>query len=89
MNRLTIVLFSVSLLSLGVLALMKTNTEGALSDLQLENIEALSSNESTGFGCGYAAYEKGDAWYEPTRYFTSCKSGCPESSGTTPKYIYC
>lgn len=64
--------------------------KAGLSDLALENIEALASGETSGsYGCGYAAYEWDDDWYEDTKNFTKCKSGCPEGSGTSPKYIKC
>lgn len=60
-----------------------------LSAIELANIEALSENESYGYGCGYAAYEWDDDWYEDTKCFTKCVRGCPEKSGTSPKYTDC
>lgn len=60
-----------------------------LSDLSLDNIEALASGESGNFGCGRAAYEWDDDWYEDTKHFTKCQKGCPEGEGTNPKYMNC
>lgn len=59
-----------------------------LSDLTLANVEALARGEA-GLGCGRAAYEWDDDWYEDTKHFIKCAKGCPESGGTTPKYMEC
>ena len=57
----------------------------------LANIEALASNSESGvsYGCGRAVYEADDDWYEDTKSFKWCSSGCPDSEGTSPKYIDC
>lgn len=57
------------------------------SEILLENVEALASGES--LGCGRAAYEYDNDWYEDTKSFTKCQSGCPDAEGTTPKYTDC
>lgn len=59
------------------------------SDIELANAEALTKDENPGYGCGYAAYEWDNDWFEDTKHFSKCKQGCPEGSGTSPKYIYC
>ena len=58
-----------------------------MSEVLLENAEALASGES--LGCGRAAYEYDNDWYEDTKHFTKCQSGCPDAEGTSPKYIDC
>ena len=61
-----------------------------MSEFALANVEALARNEDTGrYGCGYSAYEWDDDWYEDTKNFTRCVSGCPTGSGTEPKYVLC
>ena len=66
------------------------NSDGNLSDLALANVEALASGEGgSSLGCGYAAYEWDNDWYEDTKHFIKCTTGCPEGSGTSPKYIHC
>ena len=68
----------------------QSKNETQLSDLALANVEALANGESGGcFGCGNAAYEWDSDWYEDTKNFTKCRSGCPEGSGTEPKYMNC
>jgi hypothetical protein len=89
MKKFKILIISISFLFITVILTKNCFKEETLTELQLENIEALSAGESTNFSCGYSAYEWGSAWYEPTRYFTVCRSGCPEKSGTSPKYINC
>ena len=62
------------------------------SDVVMANVEALANAESggsQGYGCGYAAYELDDDWYEDTKKVTKCLRGCPEVEGTEPKYIWC
>lgn len=50
----------------------------------------LARGESGGnYGCGYAAYEWDQDWYEDTKHFTKCINGCPEGEGTSPKYVQC
>lgn len=65
-------------------------SDAKLSDLAMSNVEALAGGEgSGGIGCGYAAYEWDNDWYEDTKHFIKCVSGCPEGSGTSPKYRNC
>lgn len=74
----------------GIWNFSQTQNEVELSDLALANVEALANGESGGdFGCGNAAYEWDSDWYEDTKNFTKCRSGCPEGSGTDPKYMNC
>lgn len=58
-----------------------------MSEVLLENVEALASGES--LGCGRAVYEYDNDWYEDTKHFTRCQRGCPDAEGTSPKYIDC
>ncbi len=67
---------------------IQTAPEEDASELALKNIEALG-NEEMGYGCGYAAYEWDNSFWHDTKFFTKCKAGCPEGSGTEPKYIFC
>lgn len=61
-----------------------------MSEFALANVEALASGESSGgYGCGYAVYEWDNDWYEDSKSFTRCVSGCPTGSGTEPKYVQC
>ena len=63
--------------------------EIGMSELALANVEALAFGESGSFGCGRAAYEWDNDWYEDTKHFTRCMQGCPDGEGTSPKYINC
>lgn len=67
----------------------QTKRELKISDIVLVNVEALANGEGSTFGCGYAAYEWDDDWYEDTKSFTKCRRGCPEGEGTSPKYMDC
>ncbi len=62
-----------------------------LSDVALANVEALAGSSESGisYGCGRAVYESDDDWYEDTKTFKWCSSGCPDAEGTSPKYINC
>ena len=64
------------------------NKTNVMSDLELANVEALAAGEGN-LNCGYAAYDWDKDWYEDTRHFTKCTSGCPEGEGTDPKYVWC
>lgn len=80
-----------ALMGIGVSSspILTSHVDG-LSDLQLANAEALAENEpSSGYGCGYAAYEWDNDFWEDTKNFSKCMRGCPEKSGTSPKYIMC
>lgn len=89
------ILFPFTLTALAVAAagiIMHYNADARpLSAIELENIEALSTNEGGGgsFGCPYAAYEWDNDWYEDTKNFMVCRSGCPIEQGTSPKYRDC
>ena len=68
----------------------KSPSIDGMSELMLMYVEALASDESSsGYGCGYAAYEWDNDWYEDTKNFTRCVSGCPPQSGTNPQYMDC
>ncbi len=73
----------------GWISISSHQHEEGLTDLQLSNAEALTTGENTGYGCGMAAYEWDNDWYEDTKNFAKCRSGCPEGSGTSPKYMNC
>lgn len=68
-----------------------TSNKSEIDNVVLENIEALSEPEggSSSYGCGRAVYEADDDWYEDTKKFKWCSRGCPDSEGTSPKYIDC
>jgi hypothetical protein len=86
-----IILGSIAALAIAAVAVVNVNLDSKSSDLSaisLANVEALAG-EGSGLGCGYAAYEWDDDWYEDTKSFIKCTSGCPEGSGTSPKYIHC
>lgn len=73
----------------GYIGYSSSNPDDGLNDLNLANAEALATDETSNYGCGYAAYEWDNDWYEDTKSFSKCKKGCPEGSGTSPKYISC
>ncbi len=74
----------------GIIAYNTQSKKLHLSNIALENVEALARGESGGsYGCGYAAYEWDQDWYEDTKHFTKCIQGCPEGEGTSPKYKQC
>lgn len=84
--------FAVAIALMGGINVFNALKTETLSDIALANVEALASNESGGgqsYGCGYAAYELDDDWYEDTKKVTKCGKGCPETEGTEPKYIWC
>ncbi|MDR0537714.1 MAG: NVEALA domain-containing protein [Tannerellaceae bacterium] len=60
-----------------------------LSDVGLANVEALAqeSGGSSG-GCGTAAYEYNDNWYEDSKNFRRC-GDCIWVRGTQPQYTTC
>jgi hypothetical protein len=73
----------------GVNVNMNSQSENLLSDLALANVEALASGESgSGNGCGFAAYEYNNNWYEDTKTFRRCGE-CVWVSGTSPQYTNC
>ena len=69
----------------------EVHNQTRITDIALANVEALASNSESGisYGCGRAVYEADDDWYEDTKTFKWCSSGCPDSEGTKPKYIDC
>lgn len=82
-------IFAIALVAVAGMGINKSvNNDANLSDLALANVEALAADE-TGNGCGYAAYEWDNDWYEDTKNFIKCTTNCPEGSGTSPKYINC
>lgn len=91
MKRIIGIILIVVAAATGVWNFNQTQNEVELSDLALANVEALANGESGGsFGCGdNAAYEWDSDWYEDTKNFTKCRRGCPEGSGTQPKYMNC
>lgn len=68
-----------------------TQNNDGITGVVLANIEALASSSESGksYGCGKAAFEADDDWYEDTKTFKWCSEGCPDSEGTSPKYIDC
>ncbi|MDR1582929.1 MAG: NVEALA domain-containing protein [Prevotellaceae bacterium] len=61
--------------------------DNELSAISLANVEALAQGEG-GSGCGFAAYEYNNNWYEDTKTFRRC-GDCTWVSGTSPQYTNC
>ncbi len=89
-KKFIIAIFVVAMMAIVGIGVNKSvNNDTNFSDLALANVEALAAGEGGGLGCGYAAYEWDNDWYEDTKNFIKCKNGCPDGSGTSPKYIDC
>ncbi len=84
-------LFALALLATTAVGVAESKkSEANMSDLAIANVEALANGESGGgLGCHKAAYEWDNDWWEDTKTFIKCKSGCPEGKGTSPKYTDC
>ena len=70
----------------GAIAMAVTISANKDSDLLTKNIEALADGESG--GCGFAAYEYDDDWYQDDKNFRRC-GDCEWVRGTRPQYTDC
>jgi hypothetical protein len=89
------ILGGIAVIVIAVLAAVNVNmnsqSENLLSDFALANVEALANGETGsggGSGCGFAAYEYNNNWYEDTKTFRRCGE-CVWVSGTSPQYTNC
>lgn len=61
------------------------NGNNVKNDLISANVEALAQTEG---GCGFAAYQYDNDWYEDTKNFRRC-GDCQWVVGTQPQYTNC
>ncbi|MDR2882310.1 MAG: NVEALA domain-containing protein [Alistipes sp.] len=80
---------AVAIVAVAGVAVNNANSTTKMSDLMIKNLEALSQNEGgSGGGCGFAAYQYDDDWYEDSKNFRRC-GDCEWVSGTKPQYTQC
>ncbi len=80
-----IVFASVLVLTVSAATAAYVYSQKSSSELFETNVDALTNSES---GCGFAAYEYDNDWYEDTKNFQRC-GDCHWVRGTQPSYTNC